>query len=101
MAVAERAALRPAAPPRAAWVARGRACSCGSPSRRWRRGTTATDPEKFTPHTNAYGSLFYTVNGVHGAHVAAGALLTIPTLLLAFAGRVTFTRNLIVQNVAL
>lgn len=57
--------------------------------------------DRFSPHTNAYGSLFYTVNGMHGAHVAAGALLVLWTLVLACAGRITPTRNLVVQNVAL
>jgi heme/copper-type cytochrome/quinol oxidase subunit 3 len=28
-----------------------------------------------TPRTNAYGSLFFTITGLHGAHVAAGLLM--------------------------
>ena len=56
---------------------------------------------KFTPHTNAYSSLFYTVTSVHGAHVAVGLLLLAWTLLLALLGKFTPERNLAVQNVSL
>jgi cytochrome c oxidase subunit III len=57
--------------------------------------------DRFSPHTNAYGSLFYTITALHGAHVALGALFVIWTLGLALSGRVTPARNLSVQNVAL
>jgi heme/copper-type cytochrome/quinol oxidase subunit 3 len=57
--------------------------------------------DEFTPHTNAYGSLFYTISGLHSAHVAVGLLLVLWTLLLAAFRRVTPARNLCVQNVAL
>jgi heme/copper-type cytochrome/quinol oxidase subunit 3 len=57
--------------------------------------------DRYTPHTNAYGSLYYTIDGLHGAHVAVGVLLSLWTLALALAGRVTPTRSLAVRNVAL
>lgn len=57
--------------------------------------------DRYTPHTNAYASLFYTITALHGAHVALGALLALWTLALAFTGRVTPARNLSVQNLAL
>jgi heme/copper-type cytochrome/quinol oxidase subunit 3 len=31
--------------------------------------------EEFTPRTDAYGSLFFTITGAHAAHLAAGLLL--------------------------
>jgi len=57
--------------------------------------------DRFTPHTNAYGSLFYTLTALHGAHVALAALFVLWTLALALTGRVTPARNLSVQNVSL
>ena len=40
----------------------------------------------FTPATDAYGSLFFTITGFHGAHVAAGVLLLAYTLLRSARG---------------
>jgi heme/copper-type cytochrome/quinol oxidase subunit 3 len=56
---------------------------------------------EFTPHTNAYGSLFYTITGLHGAHVVIGLALLAWCLVLSLAGLVTPARNLAVQNTAL
>ena len=42
--------------------------------------------EEFRPQTDAYGSLFYTITGFHGAHVLAGLLFIAHTLLRALAG---------------
>jgi heme/copper-type cytochrome/quinol oxidase subunit 3 len=33
------------------------------------------DLDKFSPHDNAYASIYYTLTGTHAAHVAAGLLL--------------------------
>lgn len=55
----------------------------------------------FTPHTNAYGSLFYTITGLHGAHVIVGLLLLCWTLVFALRGAFTAERHLAVQNVSL
>jgi heme/copper-type cytochrome/quinol oxidase subunit 3 len=55
----------------------------------------------FTPRTNAYGSLFYTITGLHGAHVVAGLVLLLWTLAFALRGAFTAERHLAVQNVSL
>jgi len=55
----------------------------------------------FTPRTNAYGSLFYTITGLHGAHVIAGLVLLLWTLAFALRGAFTAERHLAVQNVSL
>jgi heme/copper-type cytochrome/quinol oxidase subunit 3 len=54
-----------------------------------------------TPRTNAYGSLFYTITGLHGAHVIVGLLLLSWTLVFALRGAFTAERHLAVQNVSL
>ena len=43
----------------------------------------------FRPQEHAYASLFYTITGFHGAHVAAGVLLLGYTLLRAARGHFT------------
>jgi heme/copper-type cytochrome/quinol oxidase subunit 3 len=46
-------------------------------------------PEKlkeFTPRTNAYGSLFFTITGFHAAHVTVGLLISARTQVRALAG---------------
>lgn len=43
----------------------------------------------FRPQEHAYASLFYTITGFHGAHVAAGVLLLSYTLLRAARGHFT------------
>ena len=57
--------------------------------------------EKLSPQDSAYASLFYTVTGVHGAHVALGLLLLTWTVGMALAGKFSSERNLGVQNVSL
>jgi len=57
--------------------------------------------QKFTPATHAYGSLFFTITGFHGAHVAAGLLMNIFVQARAWAGHFTATRHLALSNVAL
>jgi heme/copper-type cytochrome/quinol oxidase subunit 3 len=55
----------------------------------------------FTPQTDAYGSLFYTITGFHGAHVAVGLLMIAVVGIRAFLGHFDRGRHLAVSNVAL
>ncbi|HEY7064797.1 MAG TPA: cytochrome c oxidase subunit 3 [Chloroflexota bacterium] len=57
--------------------------------------------ESFTPQTNAYGSLFFTITGLHGAHVLIGLLMSAVVQLRTWLGQFTARRHLAVQNVAL
>lgn len=50
---------------------------------------------------NSYGSLFYTITGLHGLHVTLGLLLNIFVSIQAWRGYFSERRNLAVQNVAL
>ncbi len=61
-------------------------------------------PEKlahFTPRTNVYGSLFFTLTGFHAAHVAAGLAISAWTQVRAWRNAFDQTRHLTVQNFAL
>jgi heme/copper-type cytochrome/quinol oxidase subunit 3 len=61
-------------------------------------------PEKldeFTPATNVYGSLFFTITGFHASHVAVGLIFSIWTQVRAWKGVFTEDRHLTVQNFAL
>ena len=53
------------------------------------------------PQTNAYWSSFYTITGVHGAHVLLGLLMLTMNLIRATRGHFTSDRHLAVQNGAL
>lgn len=53
------------------------------------------------PQTNAYWSVFFTITGVHGAHVAMGLLMLVMNLIRASLGQFTSDRRLAVQNGAL
>ncbi len=55
----------------------------------------------FTPATHAYGSLFYLITGLHGAHVLVGLLMIGWTGLRAFAGHFAAGRHDAVTNVGL
>jgi heme/copper-type cytochrome/quinol oxidase subunit 3 len=57
--------------------------------------------KEFTPKTNSYGSLFFTITGFHGLHVLVGLLLLTWLLVYAFAGRWTPDNHGPVQNVIL
>ena len=48
----------------------------------------------FTPMTSAYGSLFFTITGFHGAHVIIGSIFLIVCLLRALAGHFTPKQHL-------
>ena len=56
---------------------------------------------KLRPQDDAYGSLFYTITGLHGMHVIAGLLLLAWTFAWSLRGRFTAERHLMVQNSAL
>ncbi len=61
-------------------------------------------PEKlheFTPTTNAYGSLFFTLTGFHGSHVLVGLLIGLWTQVRAWKGAFDEERHLTVENFAL
>ena len=58
-------------------------------------------PEKlqeFTPQTNAYGSLFFGLTGLHGSHVLAGLLFSGWVQVRAWRGAFDKNRHLTVQN---
>ncbi len=57
-------------------------------------------PEKlreFTPRTNAYGSLFFTLTGFHATHVIIGLLMSAWTQWRAWAGAFDSRRHVTVQ----
>jgi heme/copper-type cytochrome/quinol oxidase subunit 3 len=56
--------------------------------------------QSFTPATNAYGSLFYTITGFHFAHVTLGLLMTIELLYRSWAKRMSKRSPLAAKNVA-
>jgi cytochrome c oxidase subunit III len=60
-----------------------------------------TDIKEFAPQTNAYGSLFYTINGIHALHVVAGLLLIGWTFSRALEGHVTRRHKVTVQVTSL
>jgi cytochrome c oxidase subunit III len=55
----------------------------------------------FHPQTSAYGSFFYLITGLHGAHVAAGVLMLMYVLVRAFAGHFDSVHNYAVRNAIL
>lgn len=55
----------------------------------------------FHAQTDAYGSFFYLITGLHGAHVAAGLLMLLYVLVRAFAGHFDAVRNSAVRNAIL
>jgi cytochrome c oxidase subunit III len=57
--------------------------------------------QEFTPRTNAYGSLFFTITGFHGLHVAVGLLMNLWLQWSAGRGRFSAERHLAVENVTL
>jgi heme/copper-type cytochrome/quinol oxidase subunit 3 len=61
-------------------------------------------PEKlheFTPQTNAYGSLFYALTGLHGTHVAVGLAFSLWVQVRAWRGAFDEHRHVTVQNFTL
>jgi heme/copper-type cytochrome/quinol oxidase subunit 3 len=57
--------------------------------------------KEFTPTTNVYGSLFFTITGFHGMHVAVGLLLILFAQVRAWLGHFTRERHLHVQTTAM
>jgi heme/copper-type cytochrome/quinol oxidase subunit 3 len=58
-------------------------------------------PEKlkeFTPTTNSYGSLFFTITGFHGLHVLVGLVFNVWTQMRAWQGAFDAHRHVTVQN---
>ncbi len=53
---------------------------------------------EFTPRTDAYGSMFFTITGLHGAHVAVGLLMSAWVQLRARQGAFDRHRHVSVQN---
>jgi heme/copper-type cytochrome/quinol oxidase subunit 3 len=56
--------------------------------------------KRFTPMTSAYGSLFFTITGFHGAHVAVGLLMIAVIAARAFLGHFREGRHEAVTNVS-
>ena len=54
----------------------------------------------FTPRTDAYGSLFFTITGFHGAHVAVGLLMILVVSVRAWRRHFTQRHHLAVTNVS-
>jgi len=55
----------------------------------------------FGPTSDASGSLFYTITGFHGAHVAVGLIMLLVVLVRATRGHFTARRHLAVTNAAM
>jgi len=55
---------------------------------------------RFTPQTDAYGSLFFLVTGFHGAHVLVGIIMIALALVWTATGRAHRGRHLAVTNTA-
>jgi len=61
-------------------------------------------PEKlkeFTPHTNQYGSMFFTITGLHAAHVVVGLLMNVWVQWRAWAGALDRKRHVPLQVFAM
>jgi heme/copper-type cytochrome/quinol oxidase subunit 3 len=54
-----------------------------------------------TPSTNAYGSVFYSITGTHGAHVAVGILMLLFVQVRAWLGHFDEHDHLAVQTAAM
>ena len=54
----------------------------------------------FTPATDAYASLFFTITGFHGVHVAVGLIMNAVVQVRAWLGHFSAKRHLAVSNVA-
>ena len=54
-----------------------------------------------SPTTSAYGSLFFTITGLHGAHVAFGLLFLVWSLLVGLRRPSSGARSLTIRNASL
>lgn len=57
--------------------------------------------ESFTPQTNVYGSIFFMITGLHGAHVFVGLLIGLYAQARAWAGHFNERRSVAVSNTSL
>lgn len=57
--------------------------------------------KEFALQTNAYSGLFFTITGLHGAHVFVGVLFNLVVQIWAWRGWFTAERHLAVTNAAL
>ena len=57
--------------------------------------------KEFSPRTNAYGSLFFTITGFHASHVVVGLSVSMWTQARAWQGAFDEKRHLTVQNFAM
>ena len=57
--------------------------------------------KEFTPRTDVYGTLFFTITGFHGFHVFAGLLMNVWLQYYAWRGRFDAARHLPVEVVVL
>jgi len=57
--------------------------------------------QPFRPSTGAFGSLFFTITGFHGAHVIVGLLMNLLVQVWAWMGMFSRERYLAVTNAAL
>ncbi|MFN2525497.1 MAG: heme-copper oxidase subunit III [Actinomycetota bacterium] len=57
--------------------------------------------QEFTPRTNVYGSLYFTLTGFHAAHVLVGLLFSAWTQVRAWRGAFDEQRHVTVQNFAM
>jgi cytochrome c oxidase subunit III len=57
--------------------------------------------EVFSPQTNAYGSIFFMITGLHGTHVFVGLLIALYTQARAWLGHFHARRSVAVSNTAL
>ncbi|HKB55189.1 MAG TPA: cytochrome c oxidase subunit 3 [Ramlibacter sp.] len=57
--------------------------------------------KSFAPQTNAYGGLFFTITGFHGAHVFVGLLMNVVVQIWAWRGWFGAGRHLAVTNAAM
>lgn len=57
--------------------------------------------KSFAPQTNAYGGLFFTITGFHGAHVLIGLLMNVVVQIWAWRGWFGVDRHLAVTNAAM
>jgi heme/copper-type cytochrome/quinol oxidase subunit 3 len=57
--------------------------------------------KQFALQTNAYSGLFFTITGLHGAHVFVGLLLNVVVQIWAWRGWFTAERHLAVTNAAM
>jgi heme/copper-type cytochrome/quinol oxidase subunit 3 len=55
----------------------------------------------FSPQTNVYGSLFFTITGLHGSHVLAGLIMNAVVQVRTWLGHFTTRRHAAVENLGL